>query len=210
MKKRLFLAALAIGTLILPSGRGAAQDLFPYQVFERYLEPLAQQIGMPGLSAVIIHNNRTAWHKGYGFADVENRVPADRDTPYAVGGVMPGITGVLVGICVDRHLLEVDHGIRRYVPNFPNDASVRHVLAHASEGRFVYDPARFAALTSVVEQCLGQSFRVALANEILGRLGMTRSAGDDFEHPGFPEGHRIRAHVLYRMNRTAWQGKGAR
>src|ERR671913_538391 len=121
MKTRLFLAVLAIGTLILPAGRGAAQD-FPYQVFERYVEPLAQQIGMPGLSAVIIRNNRVEWRRGYGYADAENRIAATTDTPFAIGGVTQAITGVLVGVCVDRHLLAVDEGIRTYVPNFPQPA----------------------------------------------------------------------------------------
>lgn len=48
------------------------------------------------------------------------------------------------------------------------------------------------------------------SRRVMERLGMTRSAQDDFEHPGYPEGHRIRPHVLYRMSRIAWQGKGAR
>jgi len=48
MKFRLFCTALAIGTLIVPGRRGSAQEQFPYQIFERYLAPLAQQIGMPG------------------------------------------------------------------------------------------------------------------------------------------------------------------
>src|SRR5687768_5114971 len=98
MKTRLFLAVLAIGTLIVPGGRGAAQD-FPYQVFERYLEPLAQQIGMPGLSAVIVRNNRIEWARGYGFSDAENRTPASIHTPYAIGGVTQAFTAVLVGVC---------------------------------------------------------------------------------------------------------------
>ena len=175
MKTRLFLAVLAIGTLIVPAGRGAAQD-FPYQVFERYVEGLAQQIGMPGLSAVIIRNNSVEWRRGYGYADAENRIPATTDTPFAIGGVTQAITGVLVGVCVDRFQLRVDQGIRSFVPTFPQDASIRHVLAHASTGRFVYDPAAFSALTTVVERCSGQSFRAATAKEIIERLTMTRSA----------------------------------
>lgn len=175
MKTRLFLVALAIGTLILPAGRGAAQD-FPYQVFERYVEPLAQQIGMPGLSAVIIRNNSVEWRRGYGYADAENRVAVTTDTPFAIGGVTQAVTGVLVGVCVDRHLLAVDEGIRGYVPTFPQPASIRHVLAHGSTGRFVYDPVAFSALTTVVEKCMGQSFRVATATEIIKRLSMTRSS----------------------------------
>src|SRR5687768_5824641 len=114
MKTRLFSAVLAIGTLILPNGRGAAQD-FPYQVFERYVEPLAQQIGMPGLSAVITRNGRVEWRRGYGYADAENRLAATTDTPFAVGGVTQAVTGVLIGMCVDRHRLGVEEAIRDYV-----------------------------------------------------------------------------------------------
>lgn len=189
MKLRLFSVIAAVGASILLAPAGSAQGL-PYQIFERYLEPLAQQIGMPGLSAVILRNGRIEWEKGYGYADVENKIAARPDTPYPVGGVTQAMTGVLLGICTDRHQLEVDSGIRRWVPTFPDDASVRHVLAHASEGRFIYDPAKYTALTPVVEACTKQPFRVAAAEEILERLAMTSSVpGLDL---GRPEGQAAR------------------
>ena len=40
---------------------------------------------------------------------------------------------------------------------------------------------------------------------VMERLGMTRAASDDFEHPGLPPGHPLRPHVLYRMGRAAWR-----
>jgi RimJ/RimL family protein N-acetyltransferase len=36
---------------------------------------------------------------------------------------------------------------------------------------------------------------------VMERLGMTRDASDDFEHPAVPEGHPVRPHVLYRLRR---------
>jgi CubicO group peptidase (beta-lactamase class C family) len=101
MKFRIFCVALAIGTLIVPGRRGSAQEQFPFQIFERYLAPLAQQIGMPGLSAVIVQGSadgtrsRIAWKGEYGYADLERKIPATIDTPYAVGGVTQALTGVL-------------------------------------------------------------------------------------------------------------------
>lgn len=174
MKLRLFslIAVLSASVLLAPAG--SAQE-FPYQIFERYLEPLAQQIGMPGLSAVIVRSGRIEWEKGYGHADVENKIAATPDTPYPIGGVTQAMTGVLLGVCADRHLLDVDNGIRRWAPAFPSDASVRQVLAHASEGRFVYDAGRYVLLTPVVEQCAGKPYRVAVADEILERLTLTDS-----------------------------------
>jgi RimJ/RimL family protein N-acetyltransferase len=44
------------------------------------------------------------------------------------------------------------------------------------------------------------------SRRVMERLGMTHSPADDFDHPRLPEGHRIRPHVLYRMNREAWMG----
>lgn len=36
---------------------------------------------------------------------------------------------------------------------------------------------------------------------VMERLGMTHDAADDFDHPGLPEGHALRRHVLYRLRR---------
>jgi len=48
------------------------------------------------------------------------------------------------------------------------------------------------------------SFTVA-ANKpswsVMERIGMTRDAGGDFDHPRLPEGHPLRRHILYRINR---------
>jgi len=34
---------------------------------------------------------------------------------------------------------------------------------------------------------------------VMEKIGMTREAGDDFEHPNLPVGHPLRHHVLYRL-----------
>jgi RimJ/RimL family protein N-acetyltransferase len=36
---------------------------------------------------------------------------------------------------------------------------------------------------------------------VMERIGMTRDAADDFEHPKLPPGHPLRRHVLYTVNR---------
>jgi RimJ/RimL family protein N-acetyltransferase len=37
------------------------------------------------------------------------------------------------------------------------------------------------------------------SRRVMQRLGMTHHDEDDFEHPGLPEGHAMRRHVLYRL-----------
>ena len=179
MKSRLFFVALALGLITVTGRQGSAQDQFPYQIFERYLEPLVQQIGMPGLSAVIVQDNRIAWSRNYGYADVERQIRTEIDTPYPVGGITQAFTGVLMGVCIDRFRLDIDlQDIRNFAPTFPvAGTSVRQVLAHATDGRFRYDPSLYTALTSAAEskECFNQPFRQAMATEVLERLALTRS-----------------------------------
>jgi RimJ/RimL family protein N-acetyltransferase len=42
---------------------------------------------------------------------------------------------------------------------------------------------------------------------LMERLGMRRDPADDFEHPGLPVGHPLRAHWLYRIDREDWRGR---
>jgi RimJ/RimL family protein N-acetyltransferase len=39
---------------------------------------------------------------------------------------------------------------------------------------------------------------------VMERVGMTHDPADDFDHPSFPDGHRLRRHVLYRLSRSDW------
>jgi RimJ/RimL family protein N-acetyltransferase len=39
---------------------------------------------------------------------------------------------------------------------------------------------------------------------VMERLAMQRDASGDFEHPNVPEGHALRPHVLYRLNRQSY------
>jgi RimJ/RimL family protein N-acetyltransferase len=40
------------------------------------------------------------------------------------------------------------------------------------------------------------------SRRVMEKIGMTRAASDDFDHPLLPEGHRLRRHVLYRLQRS--------
>lgn len=41
---------------------------------------------------------------------------------------------------------------------------------------------------------------------VMTRIGMTHDPADDFDHPRFPEGHRLQRHVRYRLSRSRWEG----
>ncbi|MGE0040086.1 MAG: serine hydrolase domain-containing protein [Vicinamibacterales bacterium] len=172
-------AAIAAAALVLAGPPGRAQTL-PYTLFERYVEALRQQAGIPGLSAALVRNGTVDWERGFGRQDVGRGIPAAPDTPYPVGGLTQSVTATLLGRCAESGTLDIDRTVQALVPDFPDaTATVREVLAHASDpatpGRFHYDATRFAALTAVAEACSGRPLRTAVATDILDRLGMASS-----------------------------------
>ena len=46
------------------------------------------------------------------------------------------------------------------------------------------------------------------SRRVMEKIGMTRDLAGDFDHPGVPEGNFLRRHVLYRLARTDFAGKG--
>lgn len=43
------------------------------------------------------------------------------------------------------------------------------------------------------------------SRRVMEKLGMHRDPKDDFDHPKLPEGHRLRAHVLYRLTQQEYE-----
>jgi RimJ/RimL family protein N-acetyltransferase len=43
------------------------------------------------------------------------------------------------------------------------------------------------------------------SRRVMVRIGMTRDAADDFDHPRLAEGDPLRRHVLYRISKAQWQ-----
>jgi CubicO group peptidase (beta-lactamase class C family) len=165
---------------------GSGQALL-YSLFERYVDSLRQQTGIPGLSVVIVKDGQIGWERGFGAQDLERNVLAAPDTPYVVGGLTQTLTAVLLGACAEQGRLNIDAPISQWAPDFPApQATVRHVLSHASDGgAFEYDEDRFARLSAVFPACTPKPFREHLSDSILERLGMAGSVpGQDLAAPG--------------------------
>jgi CubicO group peptidase (beta-lactamase class C family) len=130
----------------LQQGTRAQQQNLPFALFERNLDQLRQESGIPGLSAVIVQDRRIVWEGAWGMADLERSIAAAPDTPYPVGDLTETFAAVLALRRVDRNNFELDDRIQRWTAAIPEQsATVRQVLMHTSTGAFRYDPTRYAA-----------------------------------------------------------------
>jgi RimJ/RimL family protein N-acetyltransferase len=48
------------------------------------------------------------------------------------------------------------------------------------------------------------------SRQVMERLGMRHDTADDFDNPNVAEGHLLRPHVLYRLDRESWKQSEAR
>jgi len=191
MTRNISILAIALSLSVVAAGGGNAQsrDLdADLALFGRYVDALARQARIPGLSSTIIRGGQVVSLHGYGFQDIDARLAATPDTLYDIASLTKTFTSTLLMQCVERGTLILDDPIRRYTSTIPEpNATVRHVLSHTSQGtpgaEYRYDGNRYAALTDVVAACQGRPFRLALAG-ILDRVAMTGSVpGHDLERP---------------------------
>jgi len=79
-----FFAACASQTATMPT-RTSVQD--PLQAFKQHIEGLQKKYNIPGMSVAILQNQQTIFAEGFGYADLENKIPATADTPYNIASL---------------------------------------------------------------------------------------------------------------------------
>jgi len=79
-----FFSACASQTSISPT-RASVQD--PIQAFKQTIERLEKKYNIPGISVAVLQKQQTIFTEGFGYADIENKIPATADTPYNIASL---------------------------------------------------------------------------------------------------------------------------
>jgi CubicO group peptidase (beta-lactamase class C family) len=178
-------AVIAVSLLACFGQRPSAQGLFqtPFQnltfsLFERYIEALRVQAGIPGMSALILRDGAIVWERGFGRADLERAVEATPSTPYEIGSLSQVIGAtLLLKVCVEDGFDSAHDQIGIWSPFAPEaDSTAAQLLGHvAPSGMYRYDLARVAAVTPAIEACSGAPYEQTVADRVFLRLNMLES-----------------------------------
>ena len=95
---------------------------------------------IPGMSIVIVYDQDVLLAKGFGYADLEKKIPADPQTVYRTGSVTKAFTALMLMQLRDAGKLHLDDPIEKYLPEFKiksrfpdaRPATFRQVAAHYS------------------------------------------------------------------------------
>src|SRR5262249_11237616 len=149
---------------------------------ESLLEGLRQELKIPALSAAVVKDQKVLWARGFGYADLENKVPATEHTPYHLASLTKTYASTILMQLVQEGKIKLDDPVSRYGINLESNGviRVRHLLSHTSEGnpgeQYRYNGNRFAELDKVIQKATGKSFTELLIANILDPLGMDETA----------------------------------
>lgn len=107
------------------------------RLFEQFVAGQMAKDKIPGLTIGFSKDNYT-WVKGFGYADLENKVPASAESAYRLASVTKTMTGVAILQLVERGKIKLDEEIQTYVPYYPKQkwpVTVRQLLVHLGGGQ---------------------------------------------------------------------------
>ena len=167
---RPLLAATLLGGAVAPPA--AAQPGAPYAQAQpsarhtaaidsarRIAAGLVTSRRLPGLSVAVAVDGEIVWSEGFGYADVENRVPVTPVTRFRIASISKPVTAAALGLLIEQGRLDLDAPVQRYVPGFPQKPwpiTTRQLAGHLAgirhyNGREFYSATRYPNVTAALD-----------------------------------------------------------
>jgi CubicO group peptidase (beta-lactamase class C family) len=167
-------------------------------------DSLRRAAQIPGLSIAVVVDGTVVLTRGFGYADVEARRPADSETPYNIASVTKSLSAVVALRLVERGQLDLDrpmasyHGFAEFCtasrtaggiffgdyacesrPGRPA-LTLRHVLSMTMNGtpgtRFLYNPPAYSWASRPMAEVTEVPFSTLVEELIFRPANMSRSA----------------------------------
>lgn len=85
------------------------------QNISQTIEKLRQDMHIAGMALVIVKDDRVILAEGFGYADVENKVPVGPQTNFAIGSTSKAFTATLAAMMVDEKSMLWDDKVTDYI-----------------------------------------------------------------------------------------------
>lgn len=160
-------AVFLLGGCATPPPAPAGDVRGDYSHTRKYISWLVDremaQNEITGISIALIDDQQVIWQQGFGYADLENKIPATPETIYRAGSIAKLFTAAATMQLAEQGKLDIDQPLVAALPEFsirtrfPNAAPVtpRNIMCHHSglpsnflQGLFVREPDRFESVVA--------------------------------------------------------------
>jgi CubicO group peptidase (beta-lactamase class C family) len=109
------------------------------QGLDKLAESLREQWNVPGVAVGIVQDGKVIFAKGYGYRNLEQKLPATTKTLFPIGSVSKSFTALSIAILNDQGKVQWDEHVRHYLPTFQlknpyatDHMTLRDLLTHRS------------------------------------------------------------------------------
>ncbi len=152
------------------------------RTFERSLDSLRITLDIPAFSATIVKGEKIVWAKGFGYADIENKVLASPFTSYHLASLTKTFASTIIMQLVEEGMFSLDDPVSQYGIQLesPGTIRVKHLFTHTSEGNpgtfYKYNGGRFGLLDNVIFSSSGKTFGSLLVENVIKPLDLKQTA----------------------------------
>src|SRR5947199_875550 len=103
-------------------------------IYEEFVRQQMELEHIPGLTIGFVKDG-FVWVKGFGYADLENKVPATSQSSYRLASITKSMTAVAILQLVEKGKINLDAEVQTYVRYFPKKKwpiTIWHLLLHLS------------------------------------------------------------------------------
>ena len=90
---------------------------------------------LPGLSVAVAAGSEMVWAEGFGWADLDKRVPISPQMRFRIGSASTALTSAAVGLLLEKDRLQLDEKIQTFVPEIPEKdwpVTLRQLMGHTA------------------------------------------------------------------------------
>ena len=123
--------------IALQVNQASAQSDKRLKGVEKELEKILEVTKAPGFAVAIVEGNQVVYAKGFGYRDVENKVPMDENTLLAIGSATKAFTCGVLGQLRDEGRLSFDDSPIKHVSDLKffnaelnNGVNIRDLMSH--------------------------------------------------------------------------------
>ena len=110
----------AVGYAQVGTATAAASEQYSkaLSAIEEKTDARRKELGIPGMSLVIVKDDQVIYSKGLGYKDFENKVPVTADTQFAIGSATKAFTALSVLITADEGKISLGASPKTVLPYF--------------------------------------------------------------------------------------------
>src|SRR5882757_1701700 len=136
MRRLLFLGALVLGIQALSQTKDnpAVRSTKAVKQLESEFDRLRLALKIPGMSVAVLKDQQVIWSRGFGYADIEQKIKATENTPYVIASLTKPVATTLFLQLLEQGKVALDDPLKKYYPkDFETErVHVRHILTHTA------------------------------------------------------------------------------